>query len=69
MIKLEYSKHSNLTSNSGLCFIARSLDANEFACTNGKLLHLSLKCNEIDDCGDNSDEGEYCFGNNFFASY
>ena len=34
----------------------------EFKCNNYKCVHSSLKCNDIDDCGDNSDETENCLG-------
>ena len=36
-------------------------DENEFICDNTKLVHGYVKCNNIDDCGDNSDEKD-CTG-------
>ena len=34
----------------------------EFKCSNNKCVHLTLKCNGEDDCGDNSDEPMSCRG-------
>ena len=38
-------------------------DENSFLCDNRKLVQGYLKCNNIDDCGDNSDEND-CIGVN-----
>ena len=35
----------------------------EFTCSNNRCVDSSLMCNDIDDCGDNSDEGATCNGN------
>ncbi|XP_072266847.1 low-density lipoprotein receptor-related protein 12 isoform X1 [Pyxicephalus adspersus] len=34
----------------------KKCDRNRFRCNNGKCISESLKCNHMDDCGDNSDE-------------
>ena len=37
-------------------FVANSCVSDEFRCANGKCVHNSWKCDNQDDCGDNSDE-------------
>lgn len=32
----------------------------EFQCNNTLCIHVRLKCNSNNDCGDGSDEGEFC---------
>ena len=35
---------------------ALACDSMDFQCSNGKCIHLGSKCDNKDDCGDNSDE-------------
>lgn len=37
----------------------------DFKCANNKCIMLSLRCNFVDDCGDNSDERPELCGNKF----
>ena len=41
-----------------------SCEEYQFKCLNNKCIRGNLKCNGKDDCGDNSDEGDACKGNN-----
>jgi hypothetical protein len=34
----------------------------EFPCRNGRCIRLDRYCDEVDDCGDKSDEPRYCTG-------
>ena len=41
----------------------------EFKCNNQRCIHAAAKCDEYDDCGDNSDETEECHGSFLIWGY
>ena len=51
------------------CFLDAQCEAHEFKCLNNKCINKNLRCNGVDDCGENdaqkkdSDE-ENCIGKN-----
>lgn len=49
------------------CAIANTTcEATEFPCENGRCIPKSWKCDSENDCGDGSDEGDFCSKNLLF---
>ena len=51
-----FSTATASTTSNNMCTSARD----RFQCDNGRCVHDSLVCDEMDDCGDNSDEEQGC---------
>ena len=46
--------------NGGIVSADKTCSSREFKCNNGLCISLFLKCDTDNDCGDGSDEGDFC---------
>ena len=56
IVLIMYFSTATASTTSNLCTSTRD----RFQCDNGRCVHDSLVCDEMDDCGDNSDEEQGC---------
>lgn len=54
------SSSTMMTTKSGQIWPATKCAMSEYTCTNGKCIQLNKYCDNINDCGDSSDEPRFC---------
>ena len=65
--KLKFSLITLYYLNHFLCLSAsKTCNSREFKCNNSLCISRSLKCDTDNDCGDGSDEGDFC--GNYFSN-